>query len=428
VGAKNDKELIDVICEECGAIFKITIGSSKYRKRENLSNYCKNCISKHKSAKMKNSWKNKSEEDIIDRNNKIKLTWVNKSPIELEAHRQQGKLNMINMSNEKKIIRGKKISLSKKKYWDSIDKNSLVERSKKISNANKNYYMNETLKDKEIRINKKKDFWKNTPIEQKELISNKLSATQRNYWDNISDEEYRKICTIRKNNWKNKDVKQLEYERELHRKIWENKSINDKEKHSAISKINSRKYWDNLSIENYHEQCRLQSIEFNNIDHGIPIEETEIYFANDLNKYNIKYKYQYSNEIKHKNFDTLFPYNPVLKTDKIDPHHEWDFIIYNKQNTILVDIDGSIHDKIKTDYFIYKRNKRINLRDYIQFNDSQRPYQTITNIDDNIIDLNAYIVIAYDDNINDDTLVYEIKNDVYMRYEEFLNHIKYLNE
>ena len=82
---------------------------------------------------------------------------------------------------------------------------------------------------------------------------------------------------------------------------------------------------------------------------------------------------------------------------------------------ILIDIDGSIHKLEQSKWIV----DGFDVGGYIQFNDSQRPYQTDG--------LDAYIIQCYDDKLTNDTKVLHLQTNKEMSYKDFINEIKFLN-
>lgn len=177
-------------------------------------------------------------------------------------------------------------------------------------------------------------------------------------------------------------------------------------------------------------KCRKEyQIRFKNYKNGmtnsnaIIIGKTEVMFSEDTQKLpsidRIEYTQQYRNQIKHPDFNTIFPVNPITN-GSVNPYHIWDFIIYGKYKNILIDIDGSIHYKKKNNYY-FKNSKgdKINLSELMTFNESQRYYQTDG--------LDAYVIQCYDDKLSDDTSVLDLKSGKKIKYKDLLNIILYLN-
>ena len=148
-----------------------------------------------------------------------------------------------------------------------------------------------------------------------------------------------------------------------------------------------------------------------------PDTTTESDFMNILNRIGANYEIHWFNEIKHPEFDSLFKNNPIKNSLFTIPYHQWDFKINSLNNTILIDIDGSIHDPSKTDYDIATRSYgKVSLKDITEFNDSKRPYQTDG--------YNAYIIQCFDDVLTDSNPVINVVTGEKMTVNELMALIK----
>jgi len=208
-----------------------------------------------------------------------------------------------------------------------------------------------------------------------------------------------------------KNPKNRQHLSEIQLVHWASLTLEERE----LKMLHLVEYWDNISDENLDNSYknRLDSIiESDKIIKG----PTEIIFCEDLDKIplltkKVNYKWQYRNQIKHPDFNKMFPINPVTNSKRISPYHIWDFIIYSEDGNILVDIDGKIHniEHGKVNYC----GKNIDLLDLIKFNDSQRPYQTD--------DFDAYIVKAYNNKLEDNTEVLVLKDNSIITYKKLLS-------
>jgi predicted Fe-S protein YdhL (DUF1289 family) len=305
-------------------------------------------------------------------------------------------------------------SKNKKKHWDNMSKE---EKEKSLTHLNTNEvkkkrvesnkkYLNNLTDEEKIEFGRKISNGLNNRSKEKKILHRKrISIGLKKYFDNLPYEEREKKSNKNKK-WYNSQSD--EYKKNNRIKLQK----------ASINYWNSNKNrWEIMSISDFHEQCRLSAIKFNKNNNSIPIMSTEIEFDNILKKYHLDYKYQYSNIIKHKDFDNIFPYNIVTDTNRISPYHRWDFIIYTKHGNILVDIDGSEHS-IEPGLFIAKdRNHDVGAK--IQFNDSKRLYQTDG--------LDAYIIECYDDILNNNTKVLDLKNNKYLTVKDLINTILIMN-
>ena len=300
------------------------------------------------------------------------------------------------------------------------------------------------------RSKQSKEQWKNMTDEDYNNICNNMSKGTTKQWENYSDDKklnvVLKISKMRSEFWKDKDD---EYRKEHGRKhsLWW-KSLTDEEKKRILNPLHqasiehfrnlsddekkafsdagkyfSNLYWENISKEEKYKWIIKQTNglqRYFNENH-FDGNKTEIEFKNIMHINNIKYDFQYFNKLKDPLFDQLFPKNNIIDSSIIKPFHAWDFILYLRNKSILVDIDGSIHDphQVKNYIIKYHNGKIFNLFDYTLFLDSQRPYQTDG--------LDAYIIKAYNDKIEDDTIVQNVKTNEEIKFKNFINILSFDN-
>ena len=372
------QDIIVIKCDWCKNEKEIKYSTYMTRKRKGKPCLCKDCMSKERSETLRLRMNNMNEDD--------KKKMYKKAG---DTHKK----TLSNLPEEEKKKRNNRLQLDNKRYRDNITPEEKARVSKLHSEANKRRFKNMTKEEYEIyrqhcregyenrseesKLQHKQnsiDMWKNKTIEEYEETTSKMSKRKKDWWDNLSKEEYIKLCNnIQKgtlknlNNMSNKEI----YE-------WINK------------KSSSEKY-----------------------------TSTEKEFINILNLNNIEFIPQYTNETIYPDFHKLFPNNPVTESDYTSPYHAWDFKISTLQKDILVDIDGSIHDESKFNNINPKGNQVFDHNKGILFNDSQRPYQT-----DN---LDAYIIKAYNDIINDNTIVYSIKDNKDILFKDFILYLNGLN-
>jgi len=190
-------------------------------------------------------------------------------------------------------------------------------------------------------------------------------------------------------------------------KVWRCRKCNDEYR---------KLIFNNKSPEEYQEWNRKRVEGFNNYLNNLNItpNKTEAMFIHALNLHGINYMYIWYNVNKHEKFNELFPYNYNLGTNKVSPHHAWDFKINLYDRSILVDVDGSIHDSSNSNYEVtYHDGTTFLLSDYIEWKDSQRPYQCD--------DYDAYAILAYNNIITPDTPVLDIRTDNLMTFKRFMD-------
>ena len=338
----------------------------------------------------------------------------NEKKIRLQPFRDGHKKHFENMTDEEKKLHSELRREIQLQFWDNLTDEEYIEQCIKTSEGQKNRISNmskeERMKHNEIlhnnhmkwrakltpedielllqpaRIGYKK--WYNSlSEEEKEIINKNKSDKMILYHKNMSIEEKDRLNRKYKDHWGNMTVEEYNMICENRKQIWKNKSLDSKDNIIHINLLN-----------------RSSNIEYTN---------TELEFINILNLNNIEFISQYTNETIYPDFHKLFPNNPVTESDYTSPYHAWDFKISTLQKDILVDIDGSIHNPNKTNSYVSRNGKQFSLIDFIQFNDSKRPYQTDG--------LDAYIIKCYNDNLYDkDVIVSNVQTNKDMNLNEFI--------
>ena len=303
-------------------------------------------------------------------------------------------------SEEEKEIIANRFFEGSKNYRESLTQEDIKNQVNKMNNARKKLFDNdEDFRNKQIKLLRENNekYWANISREEREIINNKIREGLIETWKNKSNEELKQHRQRSIDYWNNLSSEEKEFHRQRAINWWNDLNKIEKNEWKEKQSNGLKKYYENLN-ENPN---KLESL-----------------FIEDLNKYNIKYQWQYCNTIKHPKFDELFPYFkfPIWITSW---EHWWDFIIYTKRGNILVDVDGSIHiANFSKNY----QCVRISNLEYQRFNDNKRPYQTDG--------LDAYVILAYNDKIEYDTKVIYIKEDKsyeYMTYKDLLNILIYSN-
>lgn len=387
---KTDR--VSLVCDKCKTVYTISTRQRYSRIKENLPNICKNCYKDIRSQLTKDYHTNLSDEEKLSNANKRRERWNNLSDEEkydkIKSLNKGSRVWWNSLSEEDKEVHSQRY----KKLWE--DK-SEYDRKKFIDKLSSNYikwWNNLSEDEKQKFADDKKQWWENLPEEEKCKRSNRMAA----YWANLSGDE---------------KTNKLDFVRNLHN------NLSDEAKEIKRKRISDKvqKYWDNITPEQFQEWKYKRAIGYNEYLSNLDIEpnKNELEFMNKLKLHNIEHQYQWYNTTMHPDFNNLFPYNLVTNSTLINPYHSWDFIIHRGDTDILVDIDGGIHDPSKIDYEVTDcNNKKFKLIDLIQFNDSQRPYQT-----DN---LPAYIVQCYDDNITDDTKVLSLHRNEVINVKQLL--------
>ena len=339
----------------------------------------------------KNWWATASEEQISERNRR---------------HSESMKLYISELSEELQKLRLLPFHKGQREWFQNLTEDERKELSQKMSDGRKRY-------------------WASLTKEQQQIIIDDLHDHYIAWYDSLTDEEkiehgqqciawYYKLSDEEKIAWAERSSRNV--------KAWHD-SLSESERTEWINSISDgldampdakkwlqsqrmsaalREFWKNITPEWYTNWNfnRLNGLYRSRRKEPQP-QKTESEFMVQLEilklRYSwIEYQYQYRSIKKHESFDTLFPINPVTG-GVVRSHHRWDFIIHTAYKDILVDLDGSMH-AVPEGVFM---DNGMDVAKSIQFNDSQRPYQTDG--------LDAYIIMCYNDNLTDDTPVLSLQ-------------------
>ena len=470
---QRDRELIKLSCIDCNNEFTLSYG--RYRKIKDGNYRCKSCMNIARGLKIKNIQANKPPEEEEKRKAGLKKYWKDPNNRKKKSEQMkeyigemtpEEKANWIrgmreysealtpyerakwmidwynnlskedkkafddrriswryNLTPEEEIELNKRYSEAQTLVWANMIEKERIERGIKISEGKLN--IPQELKDERRRQNQER--YNDLPEKEKE----RRKSMMIDWWDNLTDEEYIEQCRKTSEGYHNLSEQDKERLRNQRKEYFKNMSEEEKylfrhkisEGKKNMSKIAKdhqnillKNNWENLSDEEkdlwmFHNlTSRIQNTEYTS---------TELEFVNILNLNKINYEFQWINNIKHPNFDELFPNNPIKNNNYVSPYHLWDFRLNLKQKSILVDIDGSRHNSERNNYIVTVNNNKILLKDHIAFNDSKRPYQTDG--------LDAYIIKCYNDIINDNTIVYSIKDNKDILFKDFILYLNGLN-
>lgn len=293
-------------------------------------------------------------------------------------------------------------------------------------------------------INKKKgSYYNNMSEEEKEEFNKVLQQRSQNFWDGLQGkdrEDFSKYrWDLRTDESKEEQIKRFieagkryreslteeDIRQQVERMVrgHKEKFENDEEfrnKQIALLRKHCEEYWSSLTPDQLLEinmkkkesfakmsfekkEEMLDKVYLSTKD-AIQPTGTELEFIKYLNKYNIRYEFQYRNKNIHKDFYKIFSHNIKTGSNFVSGKHTWDFILYLRDREILIDIDGSIHANLDTN--INEFNNKI------EFDDNKRPYQTDG--------LDAYIVKCHDNKITDDTQVIKLNSKEVYSFKQFI--------
>ncbi len=335
----KDSNIIEKTCMDCGSKFTTTYG---YSRKVSTDHHwrCKQCQSKYRSNLQKQSKTNIS--NII----KEKLN----NPNERDKYIQMISERASTMWNNKSTIEREellsKLRSGNKKYYESIQKELLNSRGKKlarfnstkseklkqehrknISNGRIRYFQNLSNEEHDSYKNRYKTIWNNKTKEEKDIISNNAI----NQWKNYTDEERKRLIDILISNnikrWENADE---HYREEFGKKIHNGYISMDNETRQNLIKSRIDR-WNNLTDE---EKYLLISKSINN--------------SKGKNYLHKKFENIFSDSIASNNFYIV---EETIVSNVTS--HSWDYGIYSKDNNeliMVVDLDGAYYHADNCDY------------------------------------------------------------------------------
>ena len=302
------------------------------------------------------------------------------------------------------------------------------------SKLGKEYWNNKTDEEKKLHSEKSKEQWKDLTPEQKiekqkymteghakyfsneekvKEFGNKVSSSLLKYFENESEEDYIRRAEIQSKVWNSKpEEERKEHMMAAHEgyRLWvKNRSEEARLEQNEKISVAQKNMWDNKEYDRFVEGMKKKVDTCNNKSNEDKYKEIvsqpEFQFVDILNKEKLTYKIHYYNITIDPKLHELFPYNPYRQTDLVSPFHEWDFLIETKLHNIYIDIDGSKHDP--------KSYNNIKMNSYNTiFDDSQRPYMRD--------DLQAYVILAYENKIDDYTPVVRLDKPEKILFKTFM--------
>lgn len=379
----KDSERIHLICERCGETFDVPYGSYR-RYKEGHKTLCKQCLKIQRSIDRKAMFDNMTQDQ--------RDAWQNKMQ---SSHKK--------LTEEEKKEFAKKCSEALKKSWKSKSVEYRKKHGEKVRNAiNAMPDEDKLLWKQHLSISAKRS-WSNLSIDERKAKMSSLFNGSKDYWENITDDELKRnhalVSEGLKRYFKNADPEEL-------KKRWKN-----------IGK-KTRERWDNMSDEDRIKRMKIMW------DACTPIGPSEKQLYDLLKNVpmieDINFVHSFSTEsipYVHPEFFNVFgTKNPIGGEDNY-PYHRWDFLIKGLNESILIDVDGSVHNVNPKCMVRSKNGKLFSFYENIKFLDSKRPYQIPPGY-------KAYVIKAYDDKIDDDTEVVPIGigiNESPMKFKTFLS-------
>ena len=342
----------------------------------------------------------------MDKREKHNCEWCNNEyEITHHNHLWRKRNNVPNVCNDcMKKHRSQKASENSFKYWNNMS----AEEYERICQEKSDRYASLSQEEKDKQKKQLHESYMNwyENICDKEEWRKMCSEHSRMFWDNITDEE--RIEKVQKHSDWYKSLTPEERAELIYKQTRWMKELSEEEKKKMFE--NRSIYYQNLSLDDKNRIYLNQALSKEKLE---SMTTAELEFSNILNRNNINYKFQFSNKIIHEDFNKIFNTNPET-SGGVSPYHVWDFILYLNNKEILIDVDGSIHDSTKTNTEVkHKTGIMMNLSNFIKFYDSKRPYQTDG--------LDAYIIKTYNDKIEDDTIVQNVKTNEEIKFKDFLN-------
>nr|DAO99784.1 MAG TPA: Protein of unknown function (DUF3106) [Caudoviricetes sp.] len=381
-----------MLCERCGSEIILRARTLHERKRDGLPNLCKSCIRSDAASKRWASTTSEERKDAMKHiHQKRDEYFSNMDDAARMTHCNKIKKSLENMSEgEKKRSRSDKMSVAMKTWWANLTDDEYKEACEarkrgwqNMSEERRQQWMESVAKAMNSDSYKKRNREIMKALHERQKLLAKQCREER-------ERKEKRLKPLRRSMHINK--------LRIRKKEWWDKD-SDKKKKEQSERM--KKWWSSLSKEEIdawnkkrlmHQPAPRTS--------GNELEETFINYMKSF-VFDLSVERQYKNKIEHEDFSTIFKPEDI-GVSRISPYHRWDFkITFPSEDSILIDVDGPIHNE--TGAFMVNG---MDVVKYIKFNDSQRPYQTDG--------LDAYVVQAYDGNINDNCKVLSLK------YEEVI--------
>ena len=289
----------------------------------------------------------------------------------------------------------------------------------------KAYYANRTPEEIEKDHERRKNVWVKLREENRaEGILATMKEGRKQWYDSLSDEEKEArldiLYTAQRewlDNLTEEDKKLIGAGiSERSKEMWANRSPEEKERIMSAALTGVKKFWDTIDSEKFDKWCRnLRDGMKRHYDSlGYIDNKNELNFSNILMRNGLDYEWQYPSQMKHPDFEILFPVDPE-NCWNWDWYHLWDFCVHTRSGNILIDIDGS-HHSIAGEEF---RGEVFTVAEHHEIKDSQRFLQTDG--------MEAFVVECPNDEFDDTAIVYSIRDKRFMDFRDFLLYLNWMN-
>ena len=367
----------DMICSKCGKEFHLKPDTKRWRIKHGVPlDLCYFC---NMSIKMSKEWPGYKEDNICVKCNKpfklskglFKIRNRRKLPLNICQSctiSNAQKIRHENYSDEEKAANYQMLLKGLKKYFADPEKRKHHSDMTKTHFASLDKHtMNKIIKKLK---NGRKRWYETITDDQLKEVAKKASEGRKRYWRELSPEEYQRICQERRDRYQ---------------------KLSEEDK---IKKV--------LPMLMGRQNFGPTEIDFDKILKSFGFIE------------GINYSWGYNTYpyIHPKFYEILGKVNPITKS-VLYPYKDWDFIIYSKLgNDIILDIDGSIHI---TDYKRMRNDgSYFSNLDLMKYNDSIRKYHIPPKMD-------AYIMLCYNDKIDESTEIISLQTEKRIHWNEFIN-------
>ncbi len=265
----------------------------------------------------------------------------------------------------------------------------------------------------------------NLPEDEREAYYRRKNYAISKGWNSRSEEAKEITSQKRIEMWANRSKEEMDAIRSHRKDVWANRDPEKKDKIIEALTRGREEYHETLTLEKAQLSYLKRALSFNcarisDKELSEPPNQIESEFINMLTNRGLKYIFSWYNTQIHEDFNKLFDSKNPAGVKNNNPYHKWDFLIKLKSGDILVDIDGSIHGPKNTGTITLWNDKKCLLKEIIDYQDSQRPYQTDG--------LKAYVIKAHYDIISDDSEVLGLHDNSKQPLRSFLTILEWDNK